>query len=157
LHWLLGCVGLQLGRAGCASSAGSGWVQGLVAHAQGRYESAVQDYTGFLASGDLKYLSANTVEFVVNQLTECYVSLGDWQGLEAWLGTLKQVRKTPSWPSSWASFSLFWLYSHRNAWANLRPLGRPDTCLAAVPWKVRELAPAGAAITIGGALYGEPV
>ena len=27
-----------------------------------------------------------------------------------------QVRKTPSWPRSWANFSLLWLYSHRNAW-----------------------------------------
>jgi hypothetical protein len=27
----------------------------------------------------------------------------------------KQVRKTPSWPRSWANFSLSYLYSHRNA------------------------------------------
>jgi hypothetical protein len=34
-----------------------------------------------------------------------------------------QVRKTPSWPRSWANFSRLSLYSHRNAWANLDLLG----------------------------------
>ena len=38
-----------------------------------------------------------------------------------------QVRKTPSWPRSWANFSLLQLYSHRNAWANLHLLGQPGT------------------------------
>ena len=38
-----------------------------------------------------------------------------------------QVRKAPSWPRSWANFSLLQLYFHRNAWANLHLLGRPDT------------------------------
>jgi hypothetical protein len=37
------------------------------------------------------------------------------------------VRKTPSWPGSWANFSP----SHRSAWANLRLLGQPNTSLAA--------------------------
>jgi hypothetical protein len=41
-----------------------------------------------------------------------------------------QVRKTPSWPRSWANFSLSWLYSHWNAWANLHLLGQPNTVLA---------------------------
>jgi hypothetical protein len=41
-----------------------------------------------------------------------------------------QVRKTPSWPRSWANFSLLCLYSRRNAWANLRLLGQPNTFLA---------------------------
>ena len=43
-----------------------------------------------------------------------------------------QVRKTPSWPRSWANFSLLPLCSHRNAWANLRLLGQPNSFLAAV-------------------------
>ena len=30
-----------------------------------------------------------------------------------------KARKTLSWPRNWAKFSLLWLYSHRNAWANL--------------------------------------
>ena len=42
----------------------------------------------------------------------------------------QKVRKTPSWPRSWANFSLFQLYSHRNAWANLRLLRQPNTFLA---------------------------
>ena len=42
-----------------------------------------------------------------------------------------QVRETPSWPRSWANFSLLPLYSHRNAWANLHLLGQPNTFLAA--------------------------
>jgi hypothetical protein len=43
-----------------------------------------------------------------------------------------QVRKTPSWPRSWANVSILSLYSHRNAWANLHLLGQPNTFLAAV-------------------------
>jgi hypothetical protein len=41
-----------------------------------------------------------------------------------------QVRTTPSWPRSWANFSLLWLYSDRNTWANLRLLGQPNSFLA---------------------------
>ena len=37
------------------------------------------------------------------------------------------MRETPSWPRSWANFSLPSLYSHRNAWANLDLLGQPNT------------------------------
>jgi hypothetical protein len=29
-----------------------------------------------------------------------------------------KVRQAPSWPTSWANFSLLQLYSHRNAWTN---------------------------------------
>ena len=43
-----------------------------------------------------------------------------------------QVRMTPSWPRSWANFSLSQLYSHRNAWANLHRLGQPNNFLAIV-------------------------
>jgi hypothetical protein len=45
--------------------------------------------------------------------------------------TVWQVRKTPSWPRSWANFSLLQLYSCRNAWANLHLLGQPHPFLAA--------------------------
>jgi hypothetical protein len=38
---------------------------------------------------------------------------------------VNEVRKTPSWPRSWANFSLLHLYSHRNAWANLHLLHQP--------------------------------
>jgi hypothetical protein len=41
-----------------------------------------------------------------------------------------QVRKTLSWPRSWANFSLLLLFSHRNAWASLHLLGQPNTSLA---------------------------
>jgi hypothetical protein len=47
--------------------------------------------------------------------------LSDWRA---------QVRKTPSWPRSWANFSLLQLCFHSNAWANLHVLGQPDTLLA---------------------------
>jgi hypothetical protein len=36
----------------------------------------------------------------------------------------------PSWPRSWANFSLLYLYPHWNARANLYLLGQPDTFLA---------------------------
>ena len=42
-----------------------------------------------------------------------------------------QVRKTPSWPKTWANFSLLQLCSHWNVWANLHLLGQPNTFLAA--------------------------
>jgi hypothetical protein len=42
-----------------------------------------------------------------------------------------EVRKTPSWPRSWANFSLLQLYLHRNAWANLHIVGQPNTFIAA--------------------------
>jgi hypothetical protein len=44
----------------------------------------------------------------------------------------QQVRKTPSCPRSRANFSLLYLYSRRNAWANLHRLGQSNTFLAAV-------------------------
>ena len=46
--------------------------------------------------------------------------------------TAVQVRKTPSWPRSWANFSLLYLHSPRNAWTNSHLLGQPNTALAAV-------------------------
>ena len=45
-------------------------------------------------------------------------------------GSIAQVRKTPSWPRSWANFSILSLYSHVSAWANLHILGQPNTFLA---------------------------
>ena len=54
-----------------------------------------------------------------------------------------RVRKTPSWPRSWASFSLLSLCSHRNAWANLHLLRQPDAFLARGP------PPAGTTPSVG--------
>ena len=34
-----------------------------------------------------------------------------------------KVKKTPSWPRSWANFSPLWLCSHWNAWASWHILG----------------------------------
>ena len=48
-----------------------------------------------------------------------------------------EVRKTPSWPRSWANFSLLQLYSYRNAWANLHLLGQLNTVLAPGPRHAR--------------------
>ena len=39
------------------------------------------------------------------------------------------ARKTPCWPRSWANFSLLWLYSHWNAWANVHLLGQSNNFL----------------------------
>jgi hypothetical protein len=36
---------------------------------------------------------------------------------------IAKVRKMPSWPRSWANFSLLQLYSHRNAWGQLASSG----------------------------------
>jgi hypothetical protein len=45
-------------------------------------------------------------------------------------GAAYKARKTPSWPRSWATFSLLQLYSRRNSWANLHLLGQTNTILA---------------------------
>ena len=45
---------------------------------------------------------------------------------------MKKVRQMPSWPRSWANFSLLHLYAHRNAWANCDLLGQPNTFLGEV-------------------------
>ena len=39
------------------------------------------------------------------------------------LQTFEQVRKTPSWPRSWANCSLLSLHSHGDAWANWHIFG----------------------------------
>ena len=53
-------------------------------------------------------------------------------------GQRQQVREPPRWPRSWANFSLFWLYSHPNAWANLYLLGQPNAFLATVMSKLAQ-------------------
>jgi DnaJ family protein C protein 13 len=50
-----------------------------------------------------------------------------------------KVRKTPSWPRSWANFNLLQLYSHRNTWANLQLLGQPNTLHAQEPRRPRHV------------------
>jgi hypothetical protein len=42
-----------------------------------------------------------------------------------------KVRKTSSWPRSWANFRLLYLNSHRTEWPNFHLLGQPNTLLAA--------------------------
>jgi hypothetical protein len=59
----------------------------------------------------------------------------DWQELRAIICRFHdikchKVRKTPSWPRSWANFSPLSLYSHGNTWANLHIVGQPNTFLA---------------------------
>ena len=48
-----------------------------------------------------------------------------------WVYTL--LVYTPSWPRSWANFSLLQLYSHRNARANFHRLRQPDPGLGSGP------------------------
>jgi hypothetical protein len=45
-------------------------------------------------------------------------------------GLATKVRKTPSWPRSWANFNFLSLYPRGNTWANLHRLGQPNTLLA---------------------------
>jgi hypothetical protein len=60
----------------------------------------------------------------------CGVNPAYWPAIGAAYEAAHQVRKTLSWPRSWANFSLLSLYSHWNAWANLHLLGQPNTFLA---------------------------
>jgi hypothetical protein len=52
---------------------------------------------------------------------------------EDFLQELLKVRKMPRWPRTWANVSLLYLYSNRDAWANLHSLGQPNTFLAQGP------------------------
>ena len=55
-----------------------------------------------------------------------------------------EVRKMPSWPRSWANFSLLQLYSHINSCANLHCLGQPNTFLGGGAARARAEAGDGA-------------
>jgi hypothetical protein len=61
-----------------------------------------------------------------------YVGIGGWTVMvyNYMVGylqfSIEEVRKTPSWPRSWADLSLLSLHTRRNVWANLHLLGRPD-------------------------------
>jgi hypothetical protein len=55
------------------------------------------------------------------------VAATHWQTLPE---AARQVRKTPSWPRSFANFSLLQPFPHSNAWGNPHILGQPDTFLA---------------------------
>ena len=59
----------------------------------------------------------------------CFAGPSENYGEEVFAAVVPKVRKTPSWPRSWANFSLLWLCYHRDAranlcilWANLTPL-----------------------------------
>jgi hypothetical protein len=67
----------------------------------------------------------------VCKVGEEFVSAAGMDGRVEFLpGNALKVRRTPSWPRSWANFSLFCLYSHRNVWANSHLLGQPNSFLA---------------------------
>eukprot|EP01047_Picozoa_sp_COSAG01_P040446 COSAG01_NODE_3405_length_6131_cov_7.388926_1_plen_1714_part_10 len=68
------------------------WLDGLVAHTQGRYEQAIVEYLAGLVPENLQHMQPCSVQFLVDQLTECYVTVGDWCGLSKWLKTLKSYR-----------------------------------------------------------------
>jgi hypothetical protein len=94
----------------------------------------------------LKSSAANYAYFTLSVLTLVLgsVSIATATQLSFWIAELPaakkalfavraiphQVRKAPSWLRSWANFSLSKLCSNRNAWANLRLLGQPNTFLA---------------------------
>jgi alpha-mannosidase len=61
----------------------------------------------------------------------CQTALHDAEVLCSAASTLPSEKDANGWPRSWANFSLLWLYSHRNAWANYHILGQPNTFLAA--------------------------
>ena len=65
--------------------------------------------------------AASAADFIIDKhMLACTILYTLSGGLDA---DGDQVRKTPSWPRSWANFSRLLLYSHRNAWANLDLLG----------------------------------
>ena len=57
----------------------------------GRYEYAIEEYQD-VSSDYFEYMQPCAVEFVVDQMTECYVKLADWAGLVQWRKSLKEYR-----------------------------------------------------------------
>jgi hypothetical protein len=74
-------------------------------------------------------VGAGDVRALLERHDHRFVQLSEEQQTDQLLRML-QVRKTPSWPRSWANFSLLPLYSHRNAWANLHSVDQPNTFVA---------------------------
>ena len=68
------------------------WMPATVAHTLGRYEYAIGEYAKIMSSDYFQYMQPCAVEFVVDQMTECYVKLADWAGLAQWLESLKEYR-----------------------------------------------------------------
>jgi hypothetical protein len=59
------------------------WMPGAILQSKGFYELAAQEYTRLLLQSPP--LLAGGAEFVINQTTDCYARLADWEALNKWL------------------------------------------------------------------------
>lgn len=64
--------------------------------AKGSHERAVVEYKKVLNSRDVEKLEPTSVEFLINQVTECLIKLGDAKGIEEWLEELKEFQEKHS-------------------------------------------------------------
>ncbi|KAL6068818.1 Serine/threonine-protein kinase smg1 [Balamuthia mandrillaris] len=69
-------------------------LQAAYLQSRGHYEAAIDNYKRVLSGSEepLPNLQMNSVAFVVDQTTECFVKLADWEGLIRWLHSLKSLR-----------------------------------------------------------------
>ena len=70
---------------------------------------------------ELACMRKDDLSGLIEKYPELFIRLTNFNKVGSKLPT--KVRKTPSWPRSWANFSLSYLYSHWVAWANLYFLG----------------------------------
>jgi hypothetical protein len=141
---IVGMDGWQAGNSMCilfahTEGAGVRWVESYATIPGSDVASPALQYSYAVAGGGSASTSA---QFSVASLLDggeedvggdtdgqMYLDSSDYELMHDGAG--EQVRKTPSWPRSWANFSLLWLYSYWKAWANLYLLGQPNTFLAA--------------------------
>eukprot|EP00026_Physarum_polycephalum_P000029 Phypoly_transcript_00029.p1 GENE.Phypoly_transcript_00029~~Phypoly_transcript_00029.p1 ORF type:complete len:2984 (-),score=506.25 Phypoly_transcript_00029:303-8192(-) len=77
-----------------------GWLKGMIYQSQSMFESAAVIYSASLGthnldkenSGTIQNMDPVTVECIIQQLTACYVRIGDWNSLENWMEQLRSLR-----------------------------------------------------------------
>jgi len=66
------------------------WMPAAILQSKGHYELAAEEYSRMV-----QLSPARCIDFIINQATECYASLADWEALDSWLSQLKQYSRMP--------------------------------------------------------------
>ena len=69
------------------------WIRATQLKANGKYERAVEYFKNIIKNLQNYKLSYSSVVTILDQITECYVCLGDWDEFEAWQDNLRVIRE----------------------------------------------------------------